>query len=940
MVNSNIYKSKFCKGCVMIIPEQKIKIFISSACGDEPEKQKYILVREALKALIESTGFAEAYVFESAGASTASAGQHYTFELEDCDVCIFLIDNSDGVPPGVQKEIDIAKKHGIKSFFFFCDQSSKEKTPLQKSLMGEKYVKSETIHDFKDFIKSGAINLINDLVKMYKYYCKGRLTWREELSTEQSVDISNIELSIYSDSIAQKDVLTNIDCCVEYFTKLILERSYVKVEKTGNIDQLCAAFLPVLFEGAAINENNLNSLLSEIEQQQTPEHFRVTKKRYEAIKEYYLDNQKACIDKLNEALQIAKQNGLVEWLIKDILIDLRNQDMYFKESQNINSLEQKYQNELDNTQSLLYYPLLDRLDSNYYEGIIEQAIKYKTQSPDTIAFIHSLDRHVKLLAGIYVLAMYNGSLTHLQLLYKRIKYITFYCALRYSNWSIKKLLLKTTIIGGNQKEIDKIIGCFGDLLSKMDGDDAYEIYSFANNRAIVHQRFITKLEAFRITNYYMNDEKFNLTWEELYELICQWVEGENSIAVIGEHIFAAFKGSYLRISQDQLIEIICKCICRNKRSFYDDMFKLIRSCVNLEQASPENVARLLKVIINIVRNPDERTHINSLEAALFTIRKKHRELTEELDKVIANEMPVFYNSTYCLETTVEENEDMPKFLQSYVNQILSDNEEQGKNGRFFGRGNQPHITVKNILQHSEVDFSDDLIDSVFKVSCDTLLRENQTIEAKMDAIQLVVYLIKSRSNIQNRNEDKIKELLLNKPKLETANLIMTNLNETNLRLSALLLYNCLGEDITVGLLETLAYIGDDTLSNRKASVAFLNYLEANNAPISDIRLEHIILQHAIEWSVDSDLDIRWNSVQILFLLLRNLNNKNVVCNQLIKLMDTDNAYIKNIILRNIHLLKDIDFETLKYIIQKASVDTNYVVRKVVNEVQVELELFR
>lgn len=65
----------------MLIPKQKIQVFISSACGDEPEKQKYNFVREALKVLIESTGFAEVYVFESYGASTTSAGQHYTFAL-------------------------------------------------------------------------------------------------------------------------------------------------------------------------------------------------------------------------------------------------------------------------------------------------------------------------------------------------------------------------------------------------------------------------------------------------------------------------------------------------------------------------------------------------------------------------------------------------------------------------------------------------------------------------------------------------------------------------------------------------------------------------------------------------------------------------------------------------------------------------------------------
>ncbi|MFY9568840.1 MAG: hypothetical protein WAP56_06675, partial [Acetivibrionales bacterium] len=355
----------------MIIPEQKIQIFISSACGDEPEKQKYKLVREALKALIESTGFAKAYVFESEGASTISAGQDYIFALEDSDVCIFLIDNKDGVTPGVQKEIDMAKKYGIKSFFYFCDQFSKEETPLQKSLKGAKYAKSVTIHDFKDFIKSGAIDLINDLVMIYKHYCKGRLTLYEEPSTEQSADISNIESSFYSDSIAQKDILTNIDYCVEYFTKLILGISYNEVKKTGNIDQLCADFLPVLFEGATFNEDSLNSLLLEIEKHQTSQHFTVTKKRYEAIKEYFSGDQEACINILDEALQIAKQNCLSEWLIKDILIDLRNQDISLQESRNTYSLEPKYQNELDNSKSLLFYPLLDRLDSNYYEGIIE-----------------------------------------------------------------------------------------------------------------------------------------------------------------------------------------------------------------------------------------------------------------------------------------------------------------------------------------------------------------------------------------------------------------------------------------------------------------------------------------------------------------------------------------------------------------------------------------
>lgn len=89
-----------------LIPDRKIEVFISSICGES----KYDKVRKRLKELIESTRLAHVYTFEGEGASTLSAEEHYIHALESCDICIFLIDNYDGVPKGVQKEIDVAKK--------------------------------------------------------------------------------------------------------------------------------------------------------------------------------------------------------------------------------------------------------------------------------------------------------------------------------------------------------------------------------------------------------------------------------------------------------------------------------------------------------------------------------------------------------------------------------------------------------------------------------------------------------------------------------------------------------------------------------------------------------------------------------------------------------------------------------------------------------------
>ena len=103
----------------IISPDQKIRVFISSICGDNG---KFDRVRSNLKKAIEATKLADVYLFESEEASTISAGEHYVWALEDSDVCIFLIDNAKGVTPGVQNEIDTVRRCNIKALYYFCDE--------------------------------------------------------------------------------------------------------------------------------------------------------------------------------------------------------------------------------------------------------------------------------------------------------------------------------------------------------------------------------------------------------------------------------------------------------------------------------------------------------------------------------------------------------------------------------------------------------------------------------------------------------------------------------------------------------------------------------------------------------------------------------------------------------------------------------------------------
>lgn len=212
-------------------------------CGDNG---KYDKVRNTLKKKIEDTQLAEVYLFEDEPASTLPAEKHYTGHLEDSDVCIFLIDNADGVSQGVQKEINTARKNNIKSLFYFCDETSKEKTSLEKSLLGATFAKSKTVHKFDDLSINSTQALISDIMTVYLDYCKGRLSFKSE-DEDQTLPITDLKSinSLYTPKIP-KSIIDNIDRCINYILKTTVNLGPIKIpdEKasTSKIDEWAEHF--------------------------------------------------------------------------------------------------------------------------------------------------------------------------------------------------------------------------------------------------------------------------------------------------------------------------------------------------------------------------------------------------------------------------------------------------------------------------------------------------------------------------------------------------------------------------------------------------------------------------------------------------------------------------------------------------------------------------
>jgi len=916
----------------MIEPKEKIKVFISSACGSGEEKQKYNLVRKALQLLIESTNLAKVYLFEEEGASTLTASQHYSYELEDSDLCIFLIDNKDGVPNGVQKEIDIVNKYGIKSLYYFCDENSKEATPLQKSLLGASYAKSKVVHSFEEFIKSGAKDLVEDLIKIYKNYCKGRI-YREEELKNQNIEIPISNFSVYIENIASKDVVIKSDKCRNYFSKLVLNTEINEVTSTNKFDELCLKFLSVLFGGVKLESKLLDLLLKELENYQSNEHFLITKKRYEAIKSYFSGNIEKCVLQLEEALKTAKENSLPEWIIKDILIDLRNINDHLCEKKNNYSFGDVYQKELDESNFPLHYPLMDRFNKNYYEKIVNDLIKYKLQSPYTIVYADGINLHTYSLTDIYFVAMYNGSITYLKMLYSHIMKLAFYCVEKYSDWHFKVLLLKMAVVNTIKKDIDNVIMYLDKYLGKINSFDAIEIFQFANNIPIEHQRLSAKLESFKIVGYFLDDVHFSSIWEELYGAIINWIENDNRTLSVASHIFSAINNNYIRIKQENIAEITIKLIEGKFRRYYYEVFDMISKCINIKDLPQSYASKLIDLIIDIVKEESEGNYNDKLKYVIMIFRKQNRDLTQELDETVKENMESFYENDYCFETTENEEEYIPHFIDKYIKIISKENEKQGVGGQFAKGLYEYHLIIKSILKDKKVDYGENLINAIFEVSCQTLIKEKQLITEKINAIVLIMFLIHKYPNFVIKNKKSIDVLLSNKDLIENGSAIMTNLNNYNLKFFSLLLYRCLGENVDTQIIEMLASISDsDTLSQINASKGLISFMDLNNK-INSIKLETVFLQNALKWCNAKNLTLRYNAINILFELLNNAENNMIILNQLVKTFDVDNVDIKSLVLKNLHKIEHIDNETYKYIIQKAKLDTNYVVRKKVEEIQ-------
>lgn len=901
--------------------DEKIRVFISSRCGEE----KYDNVRMQLKSLIENTGFAKVYLFESRRASTLSAQQDYLYGLDDSDVCLFLIDNADGVPEGVLKEYQRAKAHPKKSLFIFCNENKEESTHIQKEITGAGGAKYYITESFDEFVDIGYQSLINDIGEIYISYCKGRLIDPEFIAATGSIE----EIDTVASESLDKQIFKNIDNTKKLILNEIFTRSDSKVEKTCNLDVYSSEFLKVLFNKKNIKEYNTNLLLSSLKEMQSENLHKVVVERWNAIQSYYLDDIEKAIEYENIALHLAHELQLPNWIVQDILIDLRNLYSFEAHSKNQYLLDNAAQKELDSEKSALFYPLIDRYERSLYEEIIKQSKKSSMRSPYSVTFGNSINQYGDYISNIYIMSVFNGSLTQLLRTIDRIKDIAFHLCHQYSDWEFRVLLLRMALTKGNKKEIEGITDLFNDVYGKMNGKDAKDIYEFVKGNPIKYQRNIAQLLAFQHLGYYFDDDFYTEVWQEISSIINCWIDSEDKLVALGDYIFDAIVENMLRLDVNNVVNsILIKVFDYEIKRFYDKALEAL-SKLDFSMISDENVIRVISILTELIKDDSIRENLHKLGNAVISLRKQTPDLCSALDDAVMEMMPVFFENRYSLETRKGTQVESKAHIGKFIDQINDRNDTQGKNGRYSGYMDNPYKTIENIIIADNVELERGMVSKIIQSSVDTLYAENQTFGAKVHAINLITFLRLVSDNTTFDYENLMDKLIKDEEYIfrGAENMFLDKTSKATMYFNfsmMKLVFNKIDVEEVLSLLSS--YTDLEIFEKLEALKTIISIFENGKSELVDDKVLLLILQFTLGSTNDSNHDVRYYAIKALLHFLSS-NNKEPIMKKLLSIMDYDSVYIKSQIMNYSEKLKGLDEESFAFIKEKALVDNHFVIRK-------------
>ena len=665
--------------------EHKLHVFISSKCGG-----KYSIARKALKALLESTGLVETYVFESEPASSQDTQSAYLDYVDESNLCVFLIDNKDGVPAAVLSEERRAKAKSLRLIYIFCDADEKTATVMQEEIKSSLSQKYTVVHDFSDIVDEAYKSVMQDIIAIYKQ--KPALETTEHSEENRQADDVDKELALYCMPKSRFSQFASV------IKELLLWENPFKKEKDSEpsaLNEALVSYLKFVLRRAPFAESQFLTLCEEITKEQNVTLSTLLKYRFEAQRLYNLGKFENCLEQLNGAMKEAVNNSAIpNWLANDVAIDIRhvhNMIAVLNSEFLLNNPGQKLIN--DNPETV-YFPLLDRQVEKMQEEVANQYFKKIHQSPYTTQ-IGGLESMFSTIATAFCIAEMHGSIVQTEITVGRLITVFSMLCSTQNEHDFGIELIRLLVINRDNKTLDNFLRDCPFYENTLSASDIDQILRSIENIPHTHHKRMSKYLLASRFGYIMSDNAFENLCQDLINFSFEWVKDKKSIFNMNSYIFDFYKNIAHRLKTDTIIEFVLSVFSNNLKRFYSDCFKVLENLA-FSDVSDEGQKKVLKLLCDIVNGVIETTEFDNVESVIIRFGLSARIDIEELNISIKNRKPYFFDTTYSLEMT-RNSQNHSQHIRRYV--VIADerNKTQGLNGCYSGYTFEPYDIIYNIL---------------------------------------------------------------------------------------------------------------------------------------------------------------------------------------------------------------------------------------------------
>ena len=524
------------------IPDERLRVFISSAQSNEGEFV-WSEVRRRIKDYLKECPYLNPFIIED-DASPMQSEQFYQRQLLRADIVVLLVKGE--VRNGTATEFALATKHKKPMLTYFLDDGSMPElsvVKLKKSVQTTDCCTYCSMSSFDGIEKIVRKNVIESVIR---YFQDQSLHCEETTTNVEIIPLPN-EVSQTKHSIPTK---TDIGLFSSSYSHIfdLLNIPQVKGEDASEksvLHDLGVAALDWLVTGKnSISDNDVLKLIESVSGLYTNTEWLV--RRWDAIRHEIDRDIDGALKAEVQALSLARGSEMPPWIIANILIDCRNieNDVFNRDGKIFVEGEgQKGLNELD---TIVYLPILDRYLGNVYNGLAKEIEKFKTAKPGTMFFGTNIGSIVNDVENYFFTALLYGSYTHM-LIARELLFRVLY---QYDELTNNEHLLcesiKLLVLHGNVKSFKKILDYKWDdvyLYVATSADELWQLSHLApySSTDSMKRAVLTKLgmymtdSCFAEAETYLKSSASSVRWgisEDFFDCIYHNINRLNAISVV------------------------------------------------------------------------------------------------------------------------------------------------------------------------------------------------------------------------------------------------------------------------------------------------------------------------------------------------------------------------------------------------------------------------